>query len=154
VRIGSGFIADFFPRRCCPRDLDSQSHRNEHSQCESAGDLNSSRAEWEFHRFSSGALLARRYAVHRLRKKWGLLSSRAKRGICFFAIARKKAVPSGKPGPRDDSRGVFPQPLQPEIWRTSKYRWILQDSPYVPYVQKVSSGKFSRSTPFLPAVRK
>src|ERR1700681_4536410 len=51
--------------------------------------------------------------LYRLRKKSAILLSRAQRGICFFTNTRKKADSSGKPRPRNDSFGVFPQPLQP-----------------------------------------
>src|SRR5260221_8754277 len=51
--------------------------------------------------------------LYRLRKKSAILSSRAQRGICFFTNTRKKADSSGKPRPRNDSFGVFPQPLKP-----------------------------------------
>ena len=39
-----------------------------------------------------------------------LLSSRAQRGICFFAILKKKAGSLSKPRPRNGSFRVFPQP--------------------------------------------
>src|SRR5712691_6489387 len=53
------------------------------------------------------------HRLNRLRKKYFLLSSRAKRGICFFANPTKKADSSGKIRPRNDKIGVFPQPLKP-----------------------------------------
>jgi hypothetical protein len=43
-------------------------------------------------------------------EKSSLMSSRAKRGICFFANPKKKADSSGKPRPRIDTFGIFPQP--------------------------------------------
>src|SRR5260370_40898600 len=52
-----------------------------------------------------------RARLHRLRKKSAILSFRAQRGICFFTHTRKKADSSGKPRPRNDSFGVFPEPL-------------------------------------------
>jgi hypothetical protein len=41
------------------------------------------------------------------------MSSRAKRGICFFANPKKTADSSGKPRPRNDTFGIFPQPVYP-----------------------------------------
>src|SRR5580704_11358639 len=41
------------------------------------------------------------------------MSSRAKRGICFFANPKKKADSSGKPRHRKNTFGIFPQPVQP-----------------------------------------
>jgi len=51
----------------------------------------------------------------RLRKleKSSLMSSRAKRGICFLSNLKNKADSSGKPRPRNDTFGIFPQPVQP-----------------------------------------
>ena len=46
-------------------------------------------------------------------EKGSLMSSRAKRGICFFANPKKKADSSGKPRPRNGTFGIFPQPVQP-----------------------------------------
>jgi hypothetical protein len=46
-------------------------------------------------------------------EKSSLMSSRAKRGICFFTNPKKKADSSGKPRPRDDTFGIFQQPVQP-----------------------------------------
>jgi hypothetical protein len=46
-------------------------------------------------------------------EKYLLLSSRAERGICFFANPTKKADSSGKIRPRNDKIGVFPQLVQP-----------------------------------------
>jgi hypothetical protein len=46
-------------------------------------------------------------------EKSSLMSSRAKRGICFFTNPKKKADSSGKPRPRNDTFGIFPQPVQP-----------------------------------------
>src|SRR5579863_3976100 len=40
-------------------------------------------------------------------EKSSLMSSRAKRGICFFANPKKKADSSGKPRPRNDTFGIF-----------------------------------------------
>src|ERR1700747_246876 len=48
-----------------------------------------------------------------MRKKQLQLSSRAQRGICFFAIPKKKADSSGNVRPRNDKFGVFPQPVKP-----------------------------------------
>jgi glycine dehydrogenase subunit 2 len=46
-------------------------------------------------------------------EKSSLMSSRAKRGICFFTNPKKKADSSGKPRPRNDTFGIFPQPVKP-----------------------------------------
>src|SRR5258708_38553136 len=62
----------------------------------------------------------RRARLHRPRKKSAILSSRAQRGICFFTNTSKKADSSGKPRPRNDSFGVFPQPVQPRRSGTRK----------------------------------
>src|SRR6266853_3687766 len=59
--------------------------------------------------------------LKRLRKKYFLLSSRAQRGICFFANPTKKADSSGKIRPRNDKIGVFPQPANPvPVGQTAK----------------------------------
>ena len=46
-------------------------------------------------------------------EKGSLMSSRAKRGICFFANRKKKADSSGNPRPRNHKFGIFPQTVQP-----------------------------------------
>jgi hypothetical protein len=43
------------------------------------------------------------------------MSSRAKRGICFFATPKKKANSSGNPRPRNDTIEIFPQRVQPRL---------------------------------------
>ncbi len=50
------------------------------------------------------------------------MSSRAKRGICFFANPEKKADSSGKPRPLNDTFGIFPQPVQPRHQDAAEYR--------------------------------
>jgi hypothetical protein len=55
----------------------------------------------------------------RQRKKVVLKSSRAKRGISFFANPKKKADPPGKPRPRDDTFGVFLQAVKPVEFRAA-----------------------------------
>jgi hypothetical protein len=51
-----------------------------------------------------------------------LLSSRAKRGICFFANRKEKADSSGKLRPRNDTFGIFPQPVKPVLFNSAGAR--------------------------------
>src|ERR1700719_3509593 len=74
------------------------------------------------HGFSRAEEYAVSMRLYRPRKKSVILSSRAQRGICFFTNARNKADSSGKPRPRNDSFGVFPQPPQVRHSGTRKTR--------------------------------
>jgi hypothetical protein len=50
-------------------------------------------------------------AAEEAAEKSNLMSSRAKRGSCFFANPKKEADSSDKPRPRNDTIGIFPQPV-------------------------------------------
>jgi hypothetical protein len=61
--------------------------------------------------------------LQRLEKR-SLMSSRAKRGICFFANRKKKADSTGNPRPRNHKFGIFPQTVQPRQSDDFK-TWVL-----------------------------
>jgi hypothetical protein len=60
-------------------------------------------------------LILNRAAAEEAAEKSSLLSSRAKRGICFFANPEEKADSSGKPRPRNDTFGIFPQLVKLDV---------------------------------------